>query len=72
MVQHPYVLIRVVLFKRAFIPLLKWRVGLVLCCCFSQDVFFVWKTRNAFESDLECGIIATISEQCKQLSTLFS
>lgn len=56
MVKHPYVLIRVVLFKGAFIPLVKCRVGLVLCCCFSQDGFLVG--RNAFESNLECGIIA--------------
>lgn len=58
MVEHPYVLVHIVFFKGAFTPLLKCRVALMLSC-FSQDVFFGWKTRNTFESNRECGIIAT-------------
>lgn len=66
MVQHPYVLIHAVLFKGAFLPLLKCRVGLMLSCCFSQDVLLLGRLEMHLRAILNVESLLPISEQCKQ------
>lgn len=66
MVQHPYVLIYTVLFKGAFTPLLKCRVGLMLSCCFSQDVFLVGRLEMPLRAIMNVESLLPISEQYKQ------
>lgn len=66
MVQHPYGLIRVILFKGTFIPLLKCRVDLMLACCFSQDFCLVGRLEMPLRAIWDVESLLPISEQCKQ------